>query len=186
MTHHLRIENHRLSSATQLPSPNFNERPAGEPVSLLVIHNISLPPGQFGSGHVALFFQNQLPVEADPFYQEIRDLQVSAHLLIERTGAVTQFVDFDKRAWHAGASCFDGRDNCNDFAIGIEMEGTDTEPYTEAQYQSLVAVTHALQQAYPQITLPRITGHSDIAPGRKTDPGPAFDWPRYRAALKVL
>lgn len=177
------IENHRLSGARQLPSPNFNERPAGEPLSLLVIHNISLPPGQFGTGHVALFFQNRLPVDADPFYEEIRELEVSAHLLIERDGAVTQFVDFDKRAWHAGASRFDGRDNCNDFAIGIELEGTDSEPYTDAQYQALQAATRALQAAYPAITRDRITGHSDIAPGRKTDPGPAFDWLRYRSGL---
>lgn len=178
------VVQHRLVQARQVPSPNCNARPVGEAVSLLVIHNISLPPGQFGSGHIELFFQNQLPVEADPFYQEIKDMTVSAHLLIERTGAVVQFVDFDRRAWHAGASLFDGRDNCNDFSIGIEMEGTDTQPYTDQQYTVLASVTAALQQAYPALTAERITGHSDIAPGRKTDPGPAFDWQRYRALVE--
>ena len=177
------IENHRLLGARQVPSPNFNSRPVDEEISLLVIHNISLPPGRFGSGHIELFFQNRLPVDADPFYQEIKDLQVSSHLLIERDGNAVQFVDFDQRAWHAGASSFDGRDSCNDFAIGIELEGTDTEPYTDAQYQALVAITRQLQQRYPAITDSRITGHSDIAPGRKTDPGPAFDWQYYRALL---
>lgn len=183
MTANFNVQEHRLVPATQLPSPNFNQRPDQEPVSLLVIHNISLPPGEFGSGHVQLFFQNQLPVEADPFYQQIKDLQVSAHLFIERTGEVTQFVDFDKRAWHAGKSQFDGRSECNDFSIGIELEGTDTEAYTDAQYQVLEQVTGALQQAYPKITKKRITGHSDIAPGRKTDPGPFFDWQRYKKSI---
>jgi len=177
------VVQHRLVQARQVPSPNCNERPAGEAVSLLVIHNISLPPGQFGSGHIELFFQNKLPVDAGPFYQQIKDMTVSAHLLIERTGSVVQFVDFDRRAWHAGASLFDGRDNCNDFSIGIEMEGTDTQPYTDQQYRVLAKVTAALQQAYPALTAERITGHSDIAPGRKTDPGPAFDWQRYRGLL---
>ncbi len=178
------VVQHRLSQARQAPSPNCNARPAGEAVSLLVIHNISLPPGQFGSGHIELFFQNRLPIDADPFYQEIKDMTVSSHLLIERDGAVVQFVDFDRRAWHAGASLFDGRDNCNDFSIGIELEGTDTQPYTDLQYEALAKVTAALQQAYPALTAERITGHSDIAPGRKTDPGPAFDWPRYRGLLE--
>ncbi|MCV6587842.1 MAG: 1,6-anhydro-N-acetylmuramyl-L-alanine amidase AmpD [Marinobacterium sp.] len=185
MPNRFTVIEHRLQPARQAASPNFNLRPQPVEVSLLVIHNISLPPGRFGYGHIELFFQNRLPVAADPFYREIADLQVSSHLLIERTGDVVQFVDFDKRAWHAGASCFDGRENCNDFAVGIELEGTDTLPYTDAQYKSLVSVTHALQQAYPAITDTRITGHSDIAPQRKTDPGPAFDWLRYRQALSA-
>ncbi|MBY4676742.1 1,6-anhydro-N-acetylmuramyl-L-alanine amidase AmpD [Marinobacterium arenosum] len=176
MNSRYQVCNHRLLQARQVPSPNFNERPAGEPVSLLVIHNISLPPGRFGSGHVELFFQNRLPVEADPYYQQIKDLQVSAHLLIERAGAVVQFVDFDKRAWHAGQSCYAGRDNCNDFSIGIELEGTDDTPYTDAQYQTLAGVIAALRQAYPDIDTQALVGHCDIAPQRKTDPGPAFDW----------
>jgi len=183
MASNLFVKNHRLSEARQVPSPNFNDRPVGESISLLVIHNISLPPGRFGSGHIELFFQNRLPVDADPFYNEIKDLQVSSHLLIERDGGVVQFVDFDKRAWHAGASCYDGRDSCNDFSIGIELEGTDSEPYTDQQYLALQAVTQALLEAYPDMNPTRITGHCDIAPGRKTDPGESFDWQRYREAL---
>lgn len=163
------------------PSPNFNQRPDGE-VSLLVIHNISLPPGCFGTGKVQEFFQNCLPAAEHPFFEEIANLQVSAHFLIERDGAITQFVSCLERAWHAGVSCFDGRESCNDFSLGIELEGTDDTPFSEAQYDSLISLCHLLQQAYPAITADRVRGHSDIAPGRKTDPGPAFDWQRLRAA----
>ncbi|MBP0047542.1 1,6-anhydro-N-acetylmuramyl-L-alanine amidase AmpD [Marinobacterium sp. AK62] len=178
----IQIEQHRIREAEYVPSPNCNERPEGE-VSLLVIHNISLPPGQFGGGHVAELFTNRLDPEAHPFFREIEGMEVSAHLLIERDGRMIQFVPFDRRAWHAGQSCFDGREACNDFAIGIELEGTDDTPYTDAQYQVLSAVTRALLAYYPGLTPERITGHEHIAPGRKTDPGPAFDWHRFRASL---
>jgi len=167
-----------LQGVRLLPSPNFNERPEGE-ISLLVIHNISLPPGQFGSASIEQLFTNQLDWDAHPYFQQIRGLEVSAHLLIDRSGEITQFVPFDKRAWHAGASCYDGRDNCNDFSIGIELEGTDDLPYTQAQYNQLIRVSKALMETYPAITKERITGHQHIAPGRKTDPGHLFDWDFY-------
>ncbi|KHO64406.1 1,6-anhydro-N-acetylmuramyl-L-alanine amidase AmpD [Pseudomonas flexibilis] len=173
-----------VSGIRHCPSPNYNQRPHGE-VSLLVIHNISLPPGQFGTGKVQAFFGNQLVVDEHPYFAEICHLQVSAHFLIERDGAVTQFVSCLDRAWHAGVSQFQGRDNCNDFSLGIELEGTDEQPYTDHQYQALIELTERLRQAWPAITVERICGHCDIAPGRKTDPGPAFDWARLRAALEV-
>lgn len=172
-----------LSTAVQCPSPNYNERPPGQIVDLLVIHNISLPPGQFGTGCVQAFFANRLNVDQHPYFQTIADLKVSAHLLIERTGAVTQFVAFHRRAWHAGASSFMGRDNCNDNSIGIELEGCDDIAYTDQQYDTLAAITREILSAHPAISLDRIVGHSDIAPGRKTDPGLAFDWQRYRQLL---
>ncbi|WP_339413877.1 1,6-anhydro-N-acetylmuramyl-L-alanine amidase AmpD [Pseudomonas sp. EA_35y_Pfl2_R5] len=165
------------------PSPNFNQRPLGE-VSLLVIHNISLPPGQFGTGKVQAFFQNRLDAHEHPYFESIASLQVSAHFFIERDGVVTQFVSCNERAWHAGVSRFAERENCNDFSLGIELEGTDDLPFTAAQYAALIKLTRQLQTAYPAITLQRICGHSDIAPGRKTDPGSAFDWQRVRLALQ--
>jgi N-acetyl-anhydromuramoyl-L-alanine amidase len=165
------------------PSPNFNARPQGE-VSLLVVHNISLPPGQFGTGKVQQFFRNQLPADEHPYFASIATLQVSAHFLIERDGAITQFVSCNERAWHAGQSSFSGRENCNDFSLGVELEGTDEVPFTDAQYTALEALIDELQRHYPALASERICGHSDIAPTRKTDPGPAFDWPRLRAALK--
>ena len=165
------------------PSPNFNLRPCDE-ISLLVIHNISLPPGQFATGKVQEFFQNRLDVTEHPYFSGIAELRVSAHFLIERDGSVTQFVSCLDRAWHAGVSCFEGRETCNDFSLGIELEGTDELPFTDAQYHSLIALTRQLQAVYSAITVQRICGHSDIAPGRKTDPGPGFDWARYRAALE--
>lgn len=164
------------------PSPNCNARPLGE-VSLLVLHNISLPPGQFGTGKVQQFFQNCLPLDEHAYYAGIAHLQVSAHFLIERDGSVTQFVSCNERAWHAGVSSFEGREGCNDFSLGIELEGTDDLPFSDAQYAALVDLTRQLLQAYPALSVARICGHSDIAPGRKTDPGPYFDWPRLRAAL---
>lgn len=164
-------------------SPNFNQRPLGE-VSLLVIHNISLPPGQFGTGKVQAFFQNRLDADEHPYFASIASLKVSAHFFIERDGAVTQFVSCNERAWHAGVSRFVERENCNDFSLGIELEGTDDLPFTALQYAALIELTRQLQAAYPAITLGRICGHSDIAPGRKTDPGPAFDWQRVRMALQ--
>lgn len=166
------------------PSANCNERPEGE-VSLLVIHNISLPPGQFGTGKVQALFQNRLDSSEHPYFQSIAHLRVSAHFLIERDGGLTQFVSCHARAWHAGVSCFDGREGCNDFSLGIELEGTDEQPFSEAQYAALSELTRQLQAAYPAITVERITGHSDIAPERKTDPGPCFDWPRLRQALRA-
>lgn len=167
---------------THCHSPNFNARPAGE-VSLLVIHNISLPPGEFGTRQVHALFGNRLDPEAHPYFQSIADLRVSAHFLIERDGAVTQFVGCHERAWHAGASTFCGRQNCNDFSLGIELEGTDELPFTDAQYDTLGILARQLVAAFPAITPERVCGHSDIAPGRKTDPGPAFDWPRLRATV---
>ena len=167
-----------LQGVRLLPSPNFNERPEGE-ISLLVIHNISLPPGQFGSAFIEQLFTNKLDWDAHPYFQQIRGIEVSAHLLIDRAGEITQFVPFDKRAWHAGQSCFEGRENCNDFSIGIELEGTDDLPYTQEQYKQLTRVTRALMLTYPDITQERITGHQHIAPGRKTDPGELFNWDFY-------
>lgn len=172
-----------LTNAIPCLSPNANQRPQGQPISLLVIHNISLPPGQFGTGYVTDFFTNQLDPSRHPYFQTIAGLQVSAHLFIERKGRVTQFVSFDRRAWHAGASSFQGVDNCNDYSIGIELEGCDNIAYTDAQYDALARVSRLILAVYPAIKLDRIVGHSEIAPGRKTDPGDAFDWARYRALL---
>lgn len=172
----LTMVNHWVQEARHVPSPNYNERPDGAVVDLIVVHNISLPPGQFGGPYIDDFFQNQLSIEADPFFAEIKDLQVSAHFLIRRDGALHQYVGCDKRAWHAGASSWCGREQCNDFSIGIELEGTDTTPFTTAQYQQLAALIQLLRQEYPSIQADRIVGHEDIAPGRKTDPGPCFDW----------
>ncbi len=169
-----------LEPAAHCPSPNFGPRPPGTVIDLLVIHNISLPAGEFGNSYIRDLFCNCLNCDAHPSFADLRDLQVSSHLLIDRAGGVTQFVGFGDRAWHAGVSEFEGRANCNDFSIGIELEGTDAIPYTAEQYQVLVQVTHALQHQYPQISTQRIVGHSDIAPGRKTDPGPAFDWHYYK------
>ncbi|PTS85372.1 1,6-anhydro-N-acetylmuramyl-L-alanine amidase AmpD [Pseudomonas sp. HMWF032] len=165
------------------PSPNFNQRPLNE-VSLLVIHNISLPPAQFGTGKVQAFFQNRLDAHEHPYFASIASMQVSAHFFIERDGVVTQFVSCNERAWHAGVSRFAERENCNDFSLGIELEGTDDLPFTSVQYAALIKLTQQLQAAYPAITLERICGHSDIAPGRKTDPGPAFDWATLRSGLQ--
>lgn len=172
-----------LHGARQCPSPNYNDRPDPADISLLVIHGISLPPEQFGSDDIDRFFTNCLEPDRHPYFQEICALQVSAHLLIRRDGEVVQYVPFHQRAWHAGESEFDGRTNCNDFSIGIELEGTDELPYEPAQYAQLQNVIRLLQQAYPAIRPERIVGHCDIAPGRKTDPGPAFDWSRLMAGL---
>ena len=165
-----------------VPSPNFNQRPHGQAPRLIVIHNISLPPAQFGGGYIEAFFQNRLDPQAHPYFATIADLQVSAHLLIMRTGEVIQLVSCDDRAWHAGRSSYLGIDNCNDYSIGIELEGTDDLPFTDAQYQALTPLLMALHQAYPQ-TRSHLTGHSDIAPQRKTDPGLYFDWQRVRQQL---
>jgi AmpD protein len=179
------IEQGRLVQARWCPSPNFNARPQNEngEVSLLVIHNISLPPAQFGTGCVQQFFCNQLDTTAHPYFAEIKDLQVSSHLFIERDGQITQFVNFNDRAWHAGKSCYQRRENCNDFSIGIELEGTDDLAYTQVQYEVLVAVTRALFLTYSKLHAGRITGHEQIAPQRKTDPGNAFNWQKLFQAL---
>lgn len=168
-----------LSPVHRCASPNYSARPDAASIDLLVIHNISLPPEQFGGGYVQQFFCNQLPVDVHPYFSTIADLQVSAHCMIDRLGEITQFVSFAERAWHAGQSCFGERKDCNDFSIGVELEGSDHVPYTEEQYQRLTRLTRVLMTAYPGITEERIVGHSDIAPGRKTDPGPAFDWAYY-------
>ncbi|VAX11132.1 1,6-anhydro-N-acetylmuramyl-L-alanine amidase [hydrothermal vent metagenome] len=167
----------------QCPSPNHDERPLGTIISLLVIHNISLPPGKFGGPWMDDLFLNQLDSCADPYFQEICQLRVAPHLLIRRDGELVQYVPFKHRAWHAGPSEFQGRENCNDFSIGIELEGTDDIPYTDAQYLALAQVTQQIMQTCPAITSERIVGHCDIAAGRKTDPGPVFDWERYRSML---
>lgn len=165
------------------PSAHFDERPDESDISLLVIHNISLPPNQFGTGDVVRFFQGKLDVNTHPFYSQIDGLRVSAHCFITRMGEVIQFVDFTKRAWHAGRSSFQGRARCNDYSIGIELEGTDDIAFTDEQYAALIDVVKGIQHAFPSITLGRIVGHSDIAPGRKTDPGLYFDWARFRTGL---
>lgn len=172
-----------LDSAIRCPSPNYNQRPECEPPSLLVIHSISLPPGCYGGGYIEAFFQNKLDATQDPYFKEIQDLQVSAHFLISRAGAITQFVSCLDRAWHAGVSNFCGRENCNDYSIGIELEGQDFEAYTPAQYDSLKSLTSAIIKAYPKINAKNIVGHCDIAPERKTDPGPSFDWIDYKASI---
>jgi N-acetyl-anhydromuramoyl-L-alanine amidase len=172
-----------LHPAAHTPSPNFDCRPPGCAVDLLVIHNISLPPGEYGGGCIQQLFCNSLDCSQHPYFSKLVDLRVSAHLLIERNGAITQFVSFLDRAWHAGESVYAGRSRCNDFSIGIELEGMDEQAYTEAQYRVLTEVTHALLHAYPAMSKERITGHCNVARGRKTDPGPAFDWQRYLSVL---
>jgi len=166
-----------FDEARQLPSPNCDMRPGDEPPSLIVIHNISLPPGEFGGNAVEELFTNRLDWDAHPYYQGIRGLEVSAHFFIRRDGELIQFVPCSMRAWHAGASNWCGRERCNDFSIGIELEGSDELPFTEAQYASLAELTRTLKETYP---ITSIVGHADIAPGRKTDPGPHFDWARCR------
>ena len=172
-----------LPQVTQTPSPNADERPAGCDVDLLVIHNISLPPGEFGGRYIDDLFCNCLDPQAHPYFAEIAHLEVSSHLLIRRDGTAVQFVPLNRRAWHAGQSAFGGRERCNDFSVGIELEGSDNTAFTDAQYHRLAEVTVAIRALFPAITDQRIVGHSDISPGRKTDPGPCFDWKRYRELL---
>lgn len=164
-----------------IASPNFDDRPARTAVTLLVVHGISLPPGEFGTDAVARLFTNRLDHGAHPYFATLRGVRVSAHFYVSRTGEPVQFVACGCRAWHAGASSWRGRDRCNDFSVGIELEGTDGEPYTDRQYDVLAALTRALLARYP---IADIVGHADIAPGRKTDPGPGFDWTRYRLVLE--
>lgn len=173
-----------LADVSHCPSPNFNARPDGCVPQMLVIHNISLPPGQFGGGRIEALFCNTLDCSEHPFFDDLKGLEVSAHFLIDREGQVTQFVSCDKRAWHAGLSRWAGRENCNDFSIGIELEGTDTQAYSEAQYAALPRLVFELYRRYPTLAAGPVLGHSDIAPGRKSDPGPAFDWCRLRRLLR--
>jgi AmpD protein len=175
-----------LRGARFVPSPNHDERPAGAALELLVVHGISLPPGQYGGPWIDRLFTNALPRNEHPYFEQIAELRVSSHLLIRRDGEIVQYVPFHLRAWHAGKSCYDGRERCNDFSIGIELEGADDRAYEAVQYRRLADVAVALCRAYPSLSLDRIAGHSDIAPGRKTDPGVAFDWPRLRALIRAL
>jgi AmpD protein len=170
----------RVDGARYLASPNCDERPPGEAVTLLVIHNISLPPGEFGGDGVVRLFTNELDHDAHPYYRTLAGVRVSAHFLIRRSGELLQFVPCAKRAWHAGESAWCGRSRCNDFSIGIELEGADDLPYTEPQYRVLAQLVRALRLAYP---IANVAGHCDIAPARKTDPGPSFDWPRFRRSI---
>jgi AmpD protein len=172
------IEQHRLTNAKQIPSPNYDDRPNPADISLLVIHCISLPPGEFNNPYIDQLFCNILDPDEHPYFKEIYQLTVSTHLLIKRDGSCVQFVPFNKRAWHAGKSSYQGKERCNDFSIGIELEGTESIPYTEAQYIKLAEVIDSLLKAYPNLSKQQITGHSDIAPGRKNDPGASFDWQR--------
>ncbi len=174
---------HWLSGVKHVPSPFYDSRPQGEAVSLLVVHNISLPPGQFGGPYIEQLFTGKLNPDEHPYFELISAFRVSAHCLIRRNGDIIQFVPLDCRAWHAGISQFAKRERCNDFSIGIELEGTDTLPYTQAQYVSLTELSRVLMDYYPHIDTSRITGHEFIAPGRKTDPGLAFDWYAFKTAL---
>lgn len=175
---HLDLNSGRLTEAEWLASPNCDQRPAAAFVNTLVIHAISLPPAQFGGQFVEAFFCNQLDPNGDDYFKTIKDIRVSAHFYIRRDGSLKQFVATHMRAWHAGVSTFKGMSRVNDFSIGIELEGDDETPFTDAQYECLNALKRCLMASYPAITQERIVGHSDIAPGRKTDPGPYFDWPR--------
>lgn len=166
----------------RIASPNFDVRPDDAQVDLLVVHNISLPPGQFGGTFIADLFANRLDYDAHPYFDQLRPLRVSAHFLVRRDGVVMQFVSTHDRAWHAGLSSFVGRERCNDFSIGIELEGTDFEPFTTLQYEMLAVLTHALRTGY---RLTDVAGHEHIAPGRKTDPGPFFDWACYQRLLRL-
>jgi len=172
-----------LQSVEVIRSPNFDARPDDSKIKLVVVHGISLPPGEYGGGHIHKFFCNDLDPAAHEYFESICGMTVSAHCLIERDGSVVQFVSFLDRAWHAGQSAWRGEQACNNFSIGIELEGCDDRPYKEAQYCSLAGLVAALRARYPDIEADAIAGHCDIAPARKTDPGPAFDWNRLRQLL---
>lgn len=177
------ISDHYLRAATQVASPNCDDRPDPEDISLLVIHCISLPPEQFEGDYIDQLFCNGLDPDEHPYFKDIYRLKVSAHLLIRRDGSIRQYVPFNRRAWHAGESRYQGRERCNDFSIGIELEGSVTQAYTDAQYLQLAEVIKVLLANYPGLSRKRIAAHSDIAPGRKTDPGPLFDWERFYGLL---
>jgi AmpD protein len=169
-----------LEGALQIPSPNRDERPEGAEPTLLVVHNISLPPGKFGSDGIVRLFTNTLDFSAHPYYETLRELKVSAHFLVRRDGELIQLVPCAKRAWHAGASSWRGRERCNDLSVGVELEGVDDQAYTELQYSCLAGLLRDLRRRYPIVD---VVGHADVAPGRKTDPGPAFDWGHFRELL---
>jgi AmpD protein len=175
-----------VAGIRQVLSSHCDARPARAVPELIVVHGISLPPGEYGGPWIEQFFTGKLPAQAHPYFKELEGLRVSAHVLIQRSGAPVQFVPFTQRAWHAGVSSWRGRNACNDFSVGIELEGTDTAPYEAAQYQSLAALIGALCEAYTTLSYQAIVGHSDIAPGRKSDPGKSFSWPRLRALLAEL
>jgi AmpD protein len=179
----INIDSGLLDDCILCPSPNQDDRPHDSGIDLVVIHSISLPPGQYGGDAIERFFSNQLDRHEHPYFEEIHDLQVSSHLLIKRDGSIIQFVPFHKRAWHAGVSDYCGRQRCNDFSIGIELEGTDSDSFDERQYLALASVIHQLKQTYPAIKN-NLAGHSDIAPGRKTDPGTGFDWQHLQQLLE--
>lgn len=179
---HVHVATGLLEGVRQVLSPHRDARPPGMTPDLIVMHNISLPPGQFGDAWIEKLFTGNLPRDAHPYFATIQG-RVSAHLLVRRDGELVQFVPFALRAWHAGASRYEGREACNDFSIGIEMEGTDEVAFADAQYDAAAAAIRALLAAYPTLSATRITGHSDIAPGRKTDPGPAFDWAALRSRI---
>ena len=174
-----------LQSVDVFKSPNFDSRPDDAAIRLVVVHGISLPPGEYGGGHIQQFFCNNLNAGLHPYFESICDMRVSAHCLVERDGNIVQFVSFRDRAWHAGESQWRGETTCNNFSVGIELEGCDEQAYSEAQYLSLSNLIRALRLAYPQIDADAIIGHSDIAPGRKTDPGPAFDWAKLERFLQA-
>ena len=177
------LESGLMCNARHVASPNYDARPDGVEPELIVVHGISLPPGEFGGPWIEQLFMNTLPLDRHPYFAEIGELRVSSHLLVARDGRVTQFVKFTDRAWHAGQSSYQGRSACNDFSIGVELEGVDTLAYEQAQYDALAEVVAALCDAYPRLSPERLVGHSDISPGRKTDPGPAFDWERARRCI---
>jgi len=177
------LETGLMRGAKQIASPNYDARPVGVEADLIVIHGISLPPGEFGGPWIERLFTNTLPAEIHPYFAEVAPLRVSSHLVVQRDGALTQYVSFADRAWHAGQSNYQGRAACNDFSVGVELEGTDALPYEATQYAALAEVVAALCAAYPRLSADRLVGHSEIAPGRKTDPGPAFDWPRARRLI---
>lgn len=172
-----------LAGVRQVLSPHFDARPKGMTPDLIVVHGISLPAGEFGGPWIDRLFAGNLPADAHPSFRETSTLRVSAHVVVRRDGTITQYVPFGMRAWHAGHSEYNGRSGCNDFSIGIELEGTDQTPYTDAQYETLATLVRALLTSYPTLSAEHIVGHCDVAPGRKTDPGPAFDWPRWRRLL---
>ncbi|KAF3981547.1 MAG: 1,6-anhydro-N-acetylmuramyl-L-alanine amidase AmpD [Methylococcales symbiont of Hymedesmia sp. n. MRB-2018] len=182
----MQIDKHWLLNINKVTTENFDQRPIEEDISLIVIHCISLPPGQFGNDFIDQLFCNQLTPQQHPYFEEIYQLKVSAHILIKRSGEITQYVAFNQRAWHAGFSEYKGRNACNDFSIGIELEGLETKQYTEQQYMQLSALISLLVNYYPKLSVDNIVGHSDIAQGRKTDPGESFDWQKLNSALASI
>lgn len=174
-----------LRVARRVESPNCDDRPAGVQPTLVVVHGISLPPGEFGGPWIDALFTNQLPVDAHPYFAAVATLRVSAHVLVRRDGGLVQYVPFHRRAWHAGKSQWQGREGCNDYSVGIELEGTDATAYEPAQYVMLARLVARLCLAYPGLSPERVVGHSDVAPGRKSDPGIAFDWPLLRTLLRL-